>query len=72
MLGDAVVVDEAAARLVQRRHEAGVVVEGGEDQGVVLAVHLQDGLHIHLGVLRGEGRVVMGYVRRSGEVFIYR
>lgn len=53
MFGHAVVVDEAAASLVQSSHEAGVVVEGGEDQRVVLAVNLEDGLYVHLGVLPG-------------------
>lgn len=56
MLSDAVVVDEAAASLVQRRHEPGVVVEGRQDQRVVFAVDLQDRLYVHLGVLRRESQ----------------
>ena len=51
MLGDTVVVDEATARLVQGRHEASVVVEGRQHQRVVLAVNLQDCLHVNLGIL---------------------
>jgi len=37
--------------LVERGDKAGVVVEGGHDQGVVLLVDVQGGLHVHLGVL---------------------
>lgn len=68
MLGDAVVVDEPPAGLVQRRDEAGVVVEGGEHEGVVFPVDLEDGLHVHLGVLRcdvGCGRPGRGKERES-------
>jgi hypothetical protein len=47
-LGDSLlwlaIIDELAARLVQACHETTVVVEGGQDEGVVLAVydHLVD------------------------------
>ena len=48
--------------LVQRRHEARVVVEGRHDQGVVLLMHVQDGLDVHLGVLKetGDSRQSLG------------
>lgn len=39
--------------LVQRSHKAGVIVESGHDQGVVLLVDVQGGLDVHLGVLEG-------------------
>lgn len=42
--------------LVESSHEAGVVVEGRHDQGVVLLVHVQGGLHVHLGVLQAQSR----------------
>lgn len=57
MLGDTVVVDEAPTRLVQRRHEASVVVEGRQHQGVVFTVDLEDCLHVDLGILLKCGRM---------------
>lgn len=37
--------------LVECRHEAGVVVEGRHDQGVVLLMDVQSGLDVHFRVL---------------------
>ena len=38
--------------LVQRGHKARVVIEGHEDESVVLPVDLQDGVHIDLGIVQ--------------------
>ena len=51
VLGDGVVVDELAARLVQRRDEAGLALEGAVHHVVVLTLHVQDCLHVLFGVL---------------------
>lgn len=52
LFGDGVVVDETTTGLVQRGHEALVVVEGGEHEEIVLFVNVQDRVHVQLGVLR--------------------
>ena len=41
ILGDGVVVDELAARLVERGDEAGLALEGPVHHVVVLALHVQ-------------------------------
>lgn len=40
------------SNLIQRGNEAGVVVEGRHDQGVVLLVDVQGGLDVDFGVLK--------------------
>ena len=51
VLGDGVVVDELAAGLVQRRDEASLALESAVHHVVVLALHVQDRLHVLLRVL---------------------
>ena len=48
MLGHRVEVDELSAGLVEGGHEAAVVGESRQHQGVVLLVDIQDGAHVQL------------------------
>ncbi len=45
------IISPSHCYLIERRNEAVVIGERGQDEGIVLLVDLQDGAHVQLGIL---------------------